>query len=253
MTQYAFGAGTMYVTPLQDSSGTAISNPTPMKLMELQEGSFDFGAESKKLYGQNSFPAAVGIAKRNIGVKVKNARILAKAWNALFFGQTVTAGIIGVRTDTTGAAIPTTPYQITPTVPSSGTWQADLGVLNASGTPMTRVASAPATGQYSVSAGVYTFAAADTGLTVYINFRYTATSTTASKQAVSNQPMGYAPLFSCDLSVIYQGKETYFGLPACMASKMGIAFKNDDFMVPEFEFEAMDNGTGNVMNWSTSE
>ena len=253
MTQYVFGSGSMYVIPLQDSTGTAITNPTPMKLMELQEGSFDFSAQAKKLYGQNSFPAAIGIAARGLGVKVKNARVLAKAWNALFFGQTLSAGIIGVKTDTVGAAIPTTPYQLTPTVPDSGTWQVDLGVLNSSGTPMTRVASAPATGQYSVAAGVYTFAAADTGNTVYINFRYTATSTTASKQSVTNQPMGYAPTFSTDLSVIYQGKQTYFGLPLCVASKMGIKFQNDDFSIPEFEFEGMDNGSGNVLNWSTSE
>jgi hypothetical protein len=33
---------------------------------------------------------------------------------------------------------------------------ADLGVRDANGNPMTRVASAPATGQYSVTAGVYT-------------------------------------------------------------------------------------------------
>lgn len=255
MAQYAFGAGSMYITPLQDSTGAAVANPTPMKLMDLQEGAFDFGAESKKLFGQNSYPAAVGIAKRNIGVKIKQARVLAKAWNALFFGQTVTAGIIGIRTDTTGTAIPTTPFTITVTPPASGTFSADLGVLDANGIPMTRVASAPAAGQYSVNTttGAYTFASADTGKIVYINFKYTATSTTASRQTVTNQPMGYAPLFSCDLSVIYQGKETYFGLPACMASKMGIAFKNDDFAIPEFEFEAMDNGTGNVMSWSSSE
>lgn len=253
MTQYAFGAGSMYVTPLQDSTGTAIANPTPMKLMDLQEGSFDFSGEEKLLYGQNSFPAAAGIAKRKLGVKVKNARVLARAWNTLFFGQTLTTGIIGIKTDTVGAAVPTTPFTITPTVPGSGTWAADLGVLDASGNPMTRVASAPATGQYSVAAGVYTFAAADTTKVVYINFRYTATSTTASKMAVANQPMGYAPLFSADLSVIYQGKETYFGLPACMASKFTLAFKNDDFALPEFEFSGMDNGSGNVMNWSTSE
>lgn len=253
MAQYGFGAGTMYVTPLQDSTGAAIANPTPMKLMDLQEGTFDFGAEAKKLYGQNSFPVAVGIGTRNLGVKIKQARVLAKAWNALFFGQTLSAGIVGIYTDTVGAAIPGTPYAITPTPPNSGTWTADLGVLNASGVPMTRVASAPSTGQYSVAAGVYTFAAADTTLTVYINYKYTAASTTASKQTVANQPMGYAPLFACDMHVIYQGKQTYFGLPACMASKMAVAFKNDDFSIPEFEFEGMDNGSGSVMTWSTSE
>lgn len=253
MAQYGFGAGNLYVTPLADASGTAISNPTPMKLMELQEGSLDFSGDMKELYGQNSFPSAVGIAKRKLTVKIKTARVNARAWNTLFFGQTLSAGIIGVKTDTTGAAIPGTPYQITPTVPGSGTWQADLGVIDSTGLAMTRVASGPTAGQYSVAAGVYTFAAADTGKTVYINFRYTATSTTAYKQSVSNLAMGYAPTFSADLSVIYQGKETYFGLPLCITGKMQAAFKNDDFVLPEFEFSGMDNGSGNVLNWSTSE
>ena len=36
------------------------------------------------------------------------------------------------------------------------------------------LASAPATGQFSVAAGVYTFAAADTGHTVFIRYRYAA-------------------------------------------------------------------------------
>lgn len=253
MSQYAFGSGSMYVTPLQDATGAAIANPTPSKLMDLQEGTLDFSGEAKLLYGQNSFPAAAGIAKRKATVKVKNARVLARAWNTLFFGGSLQSGIIGVYTDSTGAAIPTTPYQITPTPPNSGTWQADLGVLDWNGSPMTRVASAPATGQYSVSAGVYTFAAADTTKTVYINYRYTATSTTASKLSITNLPMGYSPTFSADLSVIYQGKQTYFGLNSCMASKMSIAFKNDDFAIPEFEFDGMDNGSGGIGNMSTSE
>src|SRR5581483_11374955 len=93
--------------------------------------------------------------------------------SALGTGQTTSTGITALYDDATGAAIPATPYQITPTVPSSGTWLADLGVVDINGNPYTRVASAPATGQYSVAAGVYTFAAADTGKTVYINFRYT--------------------------------------------------------------------------------
>lgn len=253
MTQYIFGSGNMYVTPLQDATGAAISNPTPSKLGELQEATFDFSGEIKELYGQNKFPAAVGAAKMKASLKIKNARILARAWNTVFFGQTLQSGILGVYTDTTGAAIPSSPYTITPTPPSSGTWSADLGVLDSNGTPMTRVASAPTTGQYSVSAGVYTFAAADTTKTVYINYKYTATSTTASKLSILNQAMGYQPQFSVDLSVIYQGKQAAFSLNQCVAPKMSFALKNDDFSIPEFELSGMDNGTGIIGTLSTSE
>lgn len=253
MAQYVFGAGSMYATPLLDANGNTISNPTPLKLADLQEGSIDLGADMKKLYGQNSFPVAVGVGKRDLGIKIKQARVSSRIWNAIFFGQTLAAGIYAVNTDTTGAAIPTTPFQITPTVPSSGTWAFDLGVLDSNGLPMVRVASAPATGQYSVSAGVYTFAAADTGKTVYINYQYTATSTSAQKQTVSNLPMGYAPAFRCDLDVAYLGKRTTFTFPMCIASKMALSFKNEDFSTPEFEFGAFDNGSGQVMTWALSE
>ena len=255
MTQYIFGSGSMYATPLQDATGAAIANPTPVKLGELQEASFDFSGEVKELYGQNKFPAAVGTAKCKASLKIKNARIMARAWNALFFGQTLQNGIIGVNTDTTGQTIPTTPFQIMVAPPSSGTFAADLGVLDANGSPMTRVASAPATGQYSVntSTGQYTFAAADTGKVVYINYRYTASSTSAFKLSILNQAMGYQPQIGIDLSVIYQGKQAHFALYQCVAPKMSIALKNDDFAIPEFELAGMDNGTGIIGTLSTSE
>lgn len=255
MAQFSFGAGNMYVTQLQDATGAAIVNPTPYPLMVLQEGAIDFSGDLKELYGQNQYAVAIGRGKMKMGVKVKPARIFAGVWNAIFFGQTLSAGLVANYTDTTGTAIPATPFQITITPPSSGTFAADMGVLNASGSPMKRVASAPATGQYSVNVatGVYTFAAADTGLVVYINYQYTATVTGAQKQTVANLPMGYAPVFKADLTVSYLGKISTFSFPNAISTKMAIGFKNEDFAIPEFDFSAFDNGAGQVMTWSTSE
>ena len=245
----------MYVTPLQDSTGTAITTPTPIKLLDLQEGSLDFSGEPKMLYGQNSFPVAVGIGKRAVGVKVKPARVLANGWNTLFFGQTLNSGLVAMSTGGTASAIPATPFAVTVTPPSSGVYAQDLGVIDWNGSPMKRVASAPATGQYSVvtATGVYTFAAADTLKNVYISYQYTATVTGAQKQTVVNQPMGYAPTFRADLQVSYLGKFLTISLPQCMASKMSLGLKNEDFAVPEFEFSAFDNGAGQILTWSTSE
>jgi hypothetical protein len=256
MTQYAFGAGNMYVTQLLTAAGAAVANPTPYPLMVLQEGSVDFSSDTKELYGQNQFPVAVGRGKTKMAIKVKPARILAGVWNALFFGQTLSPGLIAVNTDSTGTAVPTTPFQITPTPPSSGTFAADMGVLDANGAPMIRVASAPATGQYAVNVGTgqYTFAAADTTKIVYINYQYsTSTATTGQKQVVANLAMGYAPTFRADLCVTYLGKIVTFSFPNAIATKLGLGFKNEDFAIPEFEFSAFDNGAGQVMSWSTSE
>ena len=74
-----------------------------------------------------------------------------------------------------------------------------------------------------------------------------------SQQAVQNLSMGYAPTFAANLTVAYQGKMTTFNFPLCVAAKMALAFKNEDFSVPAFDFQAFDNGSGQVMTWSTSE
>jgi hypothetical protein len=68
------------------------------------------------------------------------------------------------------ATIPATPFQ----VQTQESFVADYGVTRASnGTALTKVASAPAAGQYSVNAtGLYTFAAADVGLAVLIAYSF---------------------------------------------------------------------------------
>ncbi len=258
--QFAFGAGNMYVTQLQDAFGNTVANPTPWPLAVLQDGSVDISGDLKELYGQNSFPAAAARGKTKVQIKVKPARIFAGVWNAIFFGQTLATGYVANFTDgSAGTAIPTTPFQITPTPPSGGVYAADLGVFNvATGLPFTRVASAPAAGQYSVNVatGVYTFASADnvSGISVLINFQYTVSSAgSGQKQTVQNVQMGFAPAFRADLTVSYLGKLTNFQFYKCVATKMAANFKNEDFMVPEFDFSAFDNGAGQVMGWSTQE
>ena len=253
MPQYAFGAGALIGTPTQDAFGTAIANPTPIQFGVLQDVSVDMSFDVKELYGQNQFAVAVGRGKGKITGKAKFAQINGLILNSLFFGQTLATGTLTDVIDTTGSVIPGTPFQITPTVPGSGTWAVDLGVKNASGQPMTRVISGPTTGQYSVSAGVYTFATADAGLTVFISFQYTATSTIARKSTVQNVLMGYAPTFRCDLYSPYGGKALTISLPNCIGTKLTFATKQDDFMIPEFDFSAFADGSGNVMTYSTSE
>jgi hypothetical protein len=192
MAQYLFGPGQAWGTPISDASGNAIAVPSPILFAAAQDVSIDMGFETKLLHGTGQFPLAVGRGKGKVSGKIKNAQVNGALWNSIVFGQTLTNGIYNAVYDTAGALIPGTPFQVTPTVPSSGTWVSDLAVRNAAGAPMTRVASSPATGQYSVSAGVYTFAAADTGLRVFIDYLYTATSTAAKRSTVVNVAMGNA-------------------------------------------------------------
>lgn len=256
MSQFAFGVGNFYVTPLQDAKGAAIANPTPVPLMTLQEGTIDLSGDIKELYGQNQFPEAVGRGKMKMTVKVKPARIFAAAWNNLFFGQDLEAGLFANHTDATGSLIPASgAYTVTPTPPSAGTFIADLGVLSSTGSPLKRVATGPTTGQYSVdpSTGTYTFAAADAGKLVYVNYQYSANVVGAQKMTVKNLPMGYAPSFKADLTVAYQGKLTTLSFAKAISNKMTLGLKNEDFAIPEFDFSCSDDGTGNPLRLSLSE
>lgn len=247
MDMISFGAGKLLCVPLTDQTGTAVSNPTPVQLGVLQDVAVDLSFEMKMLYGEKQFPVAVGRGKGKLGFKAKIGRIDGKVLGSLFLGQTGAATQKAAVVDF-AATIPTTPFQVTITPPSSGTFVADLGVyFVATGVQLTRVASSPATGQYSVNAGtgVYTFAAADTGLGVLINYEYTAAAGGESF-AMSNQLMGYAPQFSALLYAPYQGKKLVMKLNACISSKLSLPFKNDDFTVPDFDADAFADSAGNL-------
>lgn len=239
--QVGFGAGTLWGTQLTDINGAAIANPTPTKFGALQDVSVDFGADIKKLHGSNAFPLLAVRGKQSITCKAKAAQMNGALINSIFFGLVPTAGILDTVIDVTGVTVATT---VTPTVPGGGTWTQDLGVRNSVSVPLTRVASGPITGQYSVAAGVYTFAAADVGQTVYIDFEYTATSTSAKKIAIINPLMGAAPTFRADLSIKLNGKSLTMILLNCVSTKLNFATKLDDFLIPEFDFEAYADASG---------
>jgi hypothetical protein len=248
MPLITFGAGDTYGVPTIDANGNAITNPTPVKIMGQQEMSLDFSGDVKELYGQNQIAIAVARGKMKVSGKVKGAQINGAMLNSLFFGQGMSAGTQGaVYNDLTGTAIPGTPYQITPTPPGSGTWVMDLGVLDSNGNPMTRVASAPAAGQYSVSAGVYTFAAADTTKTVFINYHYTFTSASAQKISVQNIAMGAVPMFKMFMQTSFQGKKALVIMYSALAPKLSLfQTKLDDFSVPEIDISAQADSANNV-------
>lgn len=155
MPLYGFGSGALWGTPLTDAFGAAIANPTPVLFGVLQDVSVDISGDIKELYGQNQFAEAVARGKCKISCKAKFGRINGLHLNSLFFGQTAASGIVANVYDTTGTPIPAaSPYFINPTAPNAGVWARDLGVRNSIGNPMTRVATAPATGQYAVAGPV---------------------------------------------------------------------------------------------------
>jgi hypothetical protein len=246
-TQQKFGVGVLIALTRTDALGNALAVPAPYRLGILQDVSTEFSFEAKPLYGSNTLPVDQGRGKAKLNFTAKTADIKIAALNALHFGVTPTTGFKGAAIDVAGT-VPATPYQLTPTVPSSGTWLSDLGVQDTSGNVFTRVASGPTTGQYSVSAGVYTFAAADTGKAVLISFEYSSSS--GLIVPLTNQLMGYAPSFQVMLYNDTKGSKLALKLTNCQSEKLSLPFKNEDFVVADFSFMALDDGTGSAGYWS---
>lgn len=241
-----FGTGTLICVPTNDALGVAIANPTPVRLGTLQDVSVDLGTDIKSLYGSGRFPVAVGAGKAKTDIKAKYADINSAVLGSLFYGKTASAAIKGANLDVV-AAIPTTPFQITAVPPSSGTFVADLGVYDAlTGAQLTRVASAPTTGQYSVTgAGVYTYAAADTGKSVVYSYEYTAAAG-GSTFNLTNDLMGYTPSFSLILQQAFDGKKLVLKFNRCTSGKLTLPFKNEDFGIYDFEAMGYCDAAGNL-------
>lgn len=175
--------------------------------------------------------------------------------NDLFFGQTLGAGMKATMVDEPH----TVALTVTIVPPSSGIFvndsRGDQGVrYAATGVPLTRVASAPVIGQYSVNTatGAYTFASGDVGSGVLISYVYTLSST-GTQLNITNQLMGYAPTFQVLLATVYNNQQMNVLLYSAIASKLNIVTKQEDFIIPEFDFEAFANSAGQVIDIYSNE
>jgi len=242
-----FGAGKLIAIPTNLADGTAIANPTPVILGTMQDISLDLSTEIKTLYGSKRYPIAVGQGKGKTEIKAKYAEIDGAILGSLFFGKAGTAGIKAAVFDF-AATIPATPFQLTVTPPSSGTFVADLGVMfSDTGVQLTRVASSPATGEYSVneSTGAYTFAAADEDEAISVSYEYSA-ATGGKIWTMTNETMGYTPSFAMLLQNSYDGKSLVVKLNRCVSGKLSLPLKSDDFAIYDFEASAFADAAGSL-------
>ncbi len=239
---FQFGSGTLWGYPV---GGNLAANPTPIKFGTLQDVSLEISGSLKELYGQNQYAEAVARGKCKIAGKAKFAQIVGKHVNDLFFGQAMTSGQKLTSLDEAQSVPASSPYTVT--VTNSAQFVDEWGVrYSATGLPLVKVTSAPVQGQYSVSAGTYTFAAEDAGAAVLISYRYT--SAAGVQLNIRQQLMGFAPTFQILLNEQYAGKQANLLLYSCVAEKLTWATKNEDFLVPEFDFEAFANVGGQVMD-----
>jgi len=233
--QALFGPGILYLTR------TDIANATPTNVGYVNEFSTDIKFDLKELYGQNQLPLVVARGTAKCTGKIKAATLSGQALNALLFG-TGTSVVTGTQyglTQTGLTLIPATPYQITPTIPSSGVFNSDLGVVYTSGEPLTFIPSGtPAAGQYTQSAGAYTFSSADhtAGLSVNISFSYSFTNAAGQTITINNPLIGQTPTFQLDYMNVLYGSIYYMRLFAAVGGGWTEGFKLTDFSMPEYDF-----------------
>jgi len=243
MSFAAFGPGIVLVTR------TDLATPAAFNIGYAQEFQLNVAATNKQLFGQNSYPLAVGRGTVKLTGKIKAAQISGLALNAAFFGSSFTAG-----RDTYYFNEAHTVASTTQVVTNTTGGIVDLGLTYvSSGIPLQRVASgSEAAGKYSVnqSTGTYTFAVADE---VAINFNYSNFSSGSSGQQMNliNTPIGSAPTFQLDYwTSLNQPGAKPFAVRAfsCVGSKIALASKLEDFIMPELDFDVFANAAGQVFN-----
>jgi hypothetical protein len=240
--QGVFGPGILILTR------TDIPNSTPINAGFVQEFSTDIKFDLKELYGQNQLPLLVARGTGKCTGKIKAAVVSAQVLNTVLFGAggTITPTEQFDFSITPATPIPGTPFQITPVPPSSGTFDKDLGVINAAtGEPLTLVQAAPAAGQYSASTGgVYLFSSADNvaGVQVVITFAYHfSTGATGQILTLNNRPIGDTPTFQIDYKSTLYGATYYARLFNCVGGGWAMGHKLTDFASPEFDFSFFAN------------
>jgi hypothetical protein len=253
--QLAFGAGALWGTRT-DVTGSGIG---PDQFGILQDVQIDFDWTTKELWGQFQFPVDIARGQGKITGKAKFARIYGAIYGDLFFGQTPATGQLTVSENEAATVPATTPYTVT--VANASGFVDDLGVYYASGTNagnrFTRVTTPSSAGQYSVNpaTGIYTFAAADAGAALLLSYAYNATA--GKKLVITNQLMGYTPVFKATFYTTKTTGGTPGGLSlvlnACTATKLSLPTKIDDYEIQEFDFSAFADATGAIGTLSSGE
>jgi hypothetical protein len=242
---FSFGSGVLL------GQRTDIANSTPVNFGLVQEVSLDLQFTAKQLYGQYQFPVAVARGQAKASGKAKMAQISGLAFNNLFFGATLGAGQLATSFGEAQSVPAATPFTVS--VGNAAAWQDDYGVVYAAtGLPLSKVASTPAAGQYSVAAGIYTFNSADAGKAVLISYTYTVSST-GQQLTLANPLLGATPTFQAQLFTTFQNKPVNVKLFNCVSSKLSFATKLEDFVIPELDFDIFANAAGNVLQWSFAE
>lgn len=244
MTQYVFGTGQLFAMP--------VGGGAPLKFGALQDVSVDFNGDIKQLYGQYQFALDVARGKTKIEWKASTGNIDAEAFNQLFFGEVLTEGDQLVQVFNEAASVPAM-STYTVTVDNAANFVMDLGVkYSTTGLPLKQVASAPGTGEYTVSSvGVYTFAVGDASAALLFDYIWEDAATGGSL-AIGNKLMGSTPRFQLVLSQVYNGQTLTLILYSCVSEKLSMPLKQDDYLIAEVSGQSFADTANRVARITTT-
>lgn len=243
-----FGSALLWVNP---NAGNLAANPTPMQPLTVQNFSVDIAVDVKELKGQYQLPDDVAHGDKKVTFKFEFGKPDLDFLNQVLLADTRTTANNNQTQWNEAQSVPaSSPY--TKTVNNSTAFVKDLGVKYAGNPPagypqqFQRVTGTPTQGQYSVSNGTYTFAAADAGAAVLISYVYTATG--GFQITANNQLMGYGPQVEIWAANRYQqtaaGSIPGLYLAAAKFSKFSDAMKRDGYEMISAEGTCFQNAAG---------
>lgn len=218
-----------------------------LDILKGQEVKLTWENKTKNLFGGDGvFPFGTMITEATGAVEVTEGTLDMNVLQAqnnkpVSYGASATVWALDEET-----VIPTTPF--TYTVVNSATIVTTVDpiirFLDGTGT-LTKVASAPATTQFSVAAGVITFAAADVGKSVTIDYQYTVA--TADVATASNTP---GILYGTYIHTVkymnpmtsVEGLAQLVVYKCAYSGKNELAFKRSDAAQPKIVLDIFDAG-----------
>ena len=241
MPQYSFGVGSATIL----SSGA-----TPIQLGVLQEIQFEFSFTQKELRGGNQIAVDVARGEGKLTGKAKFGQISGGLLSSALAGSVVTPG--SVKATQEAKTIPASPGPYTVNVTNQSHFVDDLGVFDpATGNQYTVSTGAPTTGQYSVSAGVYTFSSADAGKSVIVNYSWTDL-TTGRTINFDNAPMGSGTIYQLVDFNTFRALGLYLKAYAVTIPKLSLPLKANDYTIQDVDFECFADALGNVLDLSVA-
>lgn len=245
MAYYGFDVGNL---TLDEISGSPV---TPMQVGVLRDVGLDVEFTEKDLTGGGYLFA---IDRARSGGKISGSSKYAQIDGTILASVVgvvgASPGIVGIENEQ--ATIPTSPYTVT--VAQGANFNKNLGVNNlTTGLRMTKVASAPTTGQYAVNetTGVYTFAAADAGNKVAFRYEYKVTG--GKSYNLPNGLVGQATSYSLHWNASYGGGNIRCRLPKVTVPKLSLAAKSGEYMENNLQFSSVVPIGTNAIEWSSTE